>query len=234
MPEVHYGDHVITYAVVERPNLKAHYISIDRQRGVVLRGRALPDAQAARLIQGKARWILQKLALVQAPAPREAIVTGSRITYLGRGYYTEVVAVPGLARAEVTFNHSRFRVAVDPTLPDAQVAIGAAIDAFLRARAVEKLTPRVAQWARKTGLAYTGLRFRRMKRRWGSCSATDALVLNTEAIHLPYSLIDYLIVHELCHTRVKNHSRAYWKEVARYLPNWRELDKRLGAVRLGE
>jgi predicted metal-dependent hydrolase len=63
--------------------------------------------------------------------------------------------------------------------------------------------------------------------RWGSCTPANVLVLNPEAIRLPYSLIDYLIVHELCHTKVKDHSAAFWSEVARHLPDWQERDERV-------
>ncbi len=231
MPELLYGDARIAYTVVERPTLKAHYITVDRAHGVVLKGRRLPVEDAARLIRQKARWILAKLALVQAPVA-EAIVTGSRITYLGRSYYTEVVSVEGLTRPEVTFNHSRFRITLNSTDPDPQATIRAAIERFMRDRASEKLPLRVAQWAKQTGLSYTRLTFRRMTHRWGSCSPTDVLVLNTEAIRLPYALIDYLIVHELCHTKVKSHGKKFWAEVARHLPDWRVLDARIQRVRL--
>ena len=231
MPDVLYGERLITYSVLERPALKAHYISVDRARGVVLKGRALPEEQAARLIKQKARWILDKLALV-SEKPREVIVTGSRITYLGRSYYCEVIPVPGLPQAQVTFNHSRFRIQVDPNILGVQAAIREAVAAFMQVRASEKLTPRVVQWARKTGLRYEDLRFRQMDKRWGSCTPNDVLVLNPEAIRLPYSLIDYLIVHELCHTKVKSHAPAFWAEVARHLPNWRELDAQIHNIGL--
>jgi predicted metal-dependent hydrolase len=57
-------------------------------------------------------------------------------------------------------------------------------------------------------------------------------VINTEAIKLPFSLIDYLIVHELCHVKHKDHSKAFWGEVGKYIRNWKELDERMRGMKM--
>lgn len=226
---VQYGPHTIAYTVQHRPDLGAHYLSVAQHEGVVLKGPPLLPAQADQLVLKKARWILAKLELVRTPQPGD-IVTGSRIAYLGRQYYTEVVFVPGLAKAQVRFNHSSFHIQVNPS-GDVQAAIGQALAAFYRAKARQKITPRVQQWAARTGLAYSGLKFRQMAKRWGSCTSTNVILLNADVVKLPFSLIDYVIVHELCHTKVNNHGKTFWAEVARCLPNWAELDARVGAVK---
>jgi predicted metal-dependent hydrolase len=128
MRSVQYVDRTIAYTVQERPDLKAHYLSVDKDQGVVLKGLRLPTPQADKLVLRKARWILEKLARVQAVAA-EDIVTGSRITYLGRQYYTEVVVDEAEPNARIAFNHSRFRVHVSPAV-DRQAAIQQALTAF--------------------------------------------------------------------------------------------------------
>ncbi|GAB3635304.1 SprT family zinc-dependent metalloprotease [Hymenobacter arcticus] len=229
MQHVQYGPHTIAYTVQERPDLAAHYLSVAQGEGVVLKGPPLPPAQADQLVLRKARWVLAKLELVRVVQPGD-IVTGSRIAYLGRQYYTEVMFDATLPQARVTFNHSSFRIQVSP-LGDVQAAIAQALAAFFRAKAREKIAPRVQQWAAKTGLDYSSLKFRQMPKRWGSCTPANVLLLNYEVVKLPFTLIDYVIVHELCHTKVKSHGKAFWAEVARWLPGWAELDARVGAVR---
>lgn len=229
MRSVQYGDRTIAYTVQERPDLKAHYLSVDKDQGVVLKGLRLPTPQSDKLVLQKARWILEKLALVQAVVT-EDIVTGSRIAYLGRQYYTEVVVDEAEPNARITFNHSRFRIYVNSTL-DRQPAIEQALSAFFRNKAEEKLTPRMRQWATKTGLAYADFKVRTMEKRWGSCTGTNTILLNPNVVKLPYSLIDYVIVHELCHTKVKDHSKAFWTELSRHLPNWKELDEQMNRAR---
>ena len=225
MRSVQYGDRTIAYTVQERPDLKAHYLSVDKDQGVVLKGLLLPTPQADKLVLRKARWILEKLALVQTVVA-EDIVTGSRITYLGRQYYTEVIIDEFEPNARTAFNHSRFCIHVSPTV-DRQAAIQQALTAFFRAKAEEKLPGRLCQLAAKTGLVYTDFKIRSMEKSWGSCTSTNTILLNPAIIKLPYSLIDYVLMHELCHTKVKDHSKEYWAELSKHMANWKELDARI-------
>lgn len=230
MPNVSYGQRTICYVLQQCPDSKAHYISVSREEGVVLKGPPLATHQADRLVLKKARWILDKLDIVRQVAAEE-IVTGSRIAYLGKHYYTEVVFNPTLTKAHIDFNQSRFRIQVNP-MSDIQPAIEEALAVFFRAKAHEKLTTRVQQWATKTGLSYEALKFRQMSKRWGGCTTTNVIVLNPHVVKLPYTLIDYVIVHELCHTKVKSHSKTFWAEVSRHLTNWKELDDRINRYKL--
>lgn len=66
----------------------------------------------------------------------------------------------------------------------------------------------------------------------GDYTASDTIIININAVKLPYTLIDYVIVHGLCHTKVKNHSKAFWAELSMHLPDWKALDERMGGLRL--
>lgn len=72
------------------------------------------------------------------------------------------------------------------------------------------------------------LRIRRMKTRWGVCNQSSmAITLNTELIHKDVTLIDYVIIHELCHFKHMNHSNKFWQEVEKYYPYYKLARKRL-------
>lgn len=230
MPKVQYGNKTIEYSIQEKEGLKSHYISVEKKNGVVLKGKPIPSEKADALVLKKARWILSKLELVRA-LDDEDIVTGSRIPYLGRKYYTEVYFNQQLDQPEVVFNESKFLIHVNSTI-EVQPAIKAALDTWHRERAIEKITPRVKKLSRQTGLAFQQLKFQKMEKRWGSCTEANNIILNTEAVKLPFTLIDYIIIHELCHTRVKNHSKEFWAELSRHIPNWKELDEKVAGMKL--
>jgi len=61
------------------------------------------------------------------------------------------------------------------------------------------------------------------KRRWGSCSGKNRVSLSCFLVKLPYEVIDYVIVHELCHIKHKNHSKEFWEEVAKHCPEYKNL-----------
>lgn len=79
--------------------------------------------------------------------------------------------------------------------------------------------------SRETGLSYSALRVRRQKTRWGSCSARGTISLNAKLLFLPPELVDHLLLHELCHTKHLNHSKAYWACVASFEPDYERLER---------
>lgn len=230
MRSVQYGSSLIEYSLLERQELKSHYIIIEKHAGVVLKGKRVSDAIADRLILKKAKWILNKLELVRPRAEGE-IVTGSRISYLGRSYYVQVIIDKTVKAVLIEFNYSKFTITIKDTAVS-QEEIADALEEFYKEKAIEKLPARVEKWSQKAGLNYQGLQFRKMNKRWGSCTVQNRIILNTDAMRLPFSLIDYLIVHELVHTKVKDHSKAYWAELSKHIRNWRTLDDRMKEMKM--
>ena len=100
-------------------------------------------------------------------------------------------------------------------------------DAVARTRAL--VTERVAYWAQKYGISYGTIAIRKQKTRWGSCSAAGNLNFNYRLGFLPFELMDYIIVHELCHIPHHNHSVNFWNLVAQAYPHHKELRKTLRA-----
>lgn len=79
-----------------------------------------------------------------------------------------------------------------------------------RAEAKRQLTGRLERLAGKHGFTYNRVFMRNQRTRWGSCSGKNNISLNMKISHLPEELMDYVILHELAHTRVKNHSNDFW------------------------
>lgn len=230
MPEVRYGNNTIDYSISIRDGLKSHYISVQKGEGVVLKGKAVSLEKADQLILKKARWIIDKLELVKSIGDDD-IVTGSRIQYLGRRYYVQVIINDSLDKVVIDFTESKFIVSL-PKKFHTQSELKQAFEAFMRNKAKEKITPRVRKWSNQTGLDFNELKFQKLEKRWGSCTPTNNVLISIDAVKLPYSLIDYLVVHELVHTKIKNHSKEFWAEVSKHIQNWKELDDRMYGMKL--
>ena len=230
MPSVQYGNKKIEYTVQSKEGLKSHYISVQKDSGVVLKGSTISTEKEQALILKKARWILDKLQLVEAIS-LDDIVTGSRIQYLGRRYYVEVFTNNELENINIDFTESKFKVSLPSSLNN-QEALKLAFEYFFRDKATEKIKPRINKWSKETGLSFKELKIRKLDKRWGSCTPSNNILINIDAIKLPFSLIDYLIVHELVHTKIKNHSKEFWAELSKHIPNWKELDDKMYRMKL--
>ena len=104
----------------------------------------------------------------------------------------------------------------------ARIHLDAAQEKELRERAKSVLAQRTAYFARQVGVTYGRITVRDQKTRWGSCSQTGNLNFNFRLILAPSEVLDYVVVHELCHRRQMNHSTQFWQEVAQVLPDYRK------------
>ncbi|MCP1301004.1 M48 family metallopeptidase [Chryseobacterium sp. S0630] len=215
---------------MEKDGLQSHYISVEKDVGVTLKGKAISIEQADKLILRKAKWILDKLDLVSSINEGE-IVTGSRIQYLGRKYYVEIIIENESHQIRIDFTESKFKI----TLPDhlnTQENLRQAVENYYRLKAQEKIEPILRKKSRTIGLQYKNVKFMKLEKRWGSCTPSNTIIINFHAVKLPFSLIEYLVVHELVHTKVKSHSKEFWAELSKHIFNWKELDAKMYEMKL--
>lgn len=110
---------------------------------------------------------------------------------------------------------------------EVQIAIRKGIERALRIEAKEYLPIRVDQLAKEFGFSYNQVYCKNLKSRWGSCSVRNNINLNIHLMRLPDEFIDYVILHELCHTVHKNHSKRFWDKLESIFPASKSVDKKL-------
>jgi predicted metal-dependent hydrolase len=89
------------------------------------------------------------------------------------------------------------------------------------------IVERLDELARRHGFSYNKVFVRNQKTRWGSCSGANNINLNVNLIRLPAELRDYTLLHELVHTRIKDHGPRFWEELGKYVDQPRKLDRQL-------
>lgn len=102
-----------------------------------------------------------------------------------------------------------------------------AIGLWLKDRAESVIPQRLSELAEFHGFHYQKVTIRGQKTRWGSCSSQKNISLNYKLLFLPHNMVDYVLIHELCHTIEMNHSKRFWSLVADCDANYREHDKAL-------
>jgi predicted metal-dependent hydrolase len=183
------------------PRMKHAYLQVEQDGTVVLKSNGKNKQALQAFILSKREWIAkQQSRLLSHPS----ILLGQDILYLGE-------TVP-LDKVET---HT-FRTGSVETMRRSY-------DRFYRERAEQHLQERTAIFAERMGVDYAQVRFRKMKRRWGSCSKTGIITYNTLLMQLPAAMVDYTVVHELAHRVHFNHSADFHALVASIIPEEKAL-----------
>ena len=164
-------------------------------------------------------WIETKQAEVLAtlPPPTREYVSGQIFPYLGTSYPLEIVVGQ---REPLLLDTGKFRLAVLQQKDAASV-----FERWYREQARQVLSARVEFFTRANDFHYKGIRITSARTRWGSCSATGSLSFSWRLIQAPPVVVDYVVVHELVHTAVHNHSKKFWQRVGMIMPDFQEHRK---------
>ena len=101
----------------------------------------------------------------------------------------------------------------------------------LKVQAEDCLPQRLADLSKMHGFNYRNVTIKRLKSRWGSCTDKQDIALNCFLMQLPWHLIDYVILHELTHTKVMSHGPDFWSELGQYVPNLKFIRKEIKSYR---
>ena len=175
-----------------------------------------PDKEIFSLVNSKKTWIIEKQSQAyqkMQEAPPKHFVEGEQFLYLGKTYPLEIVdkqPVPLVL-------NGRFLLAAGKQANGMQV-----FEKWYREQAARVIKPRTATLAAQNGFSYTTIRINGAKTRWGSCGPNGSLNFPWRLVMAPVEVVDYVIVHELVHLRIRNHSRRYWQSVKEIMPDYKQ------------
>ncbi len=208
-------------------------ISVDRDGVQLAAPLDTEDEELRALVVRRAPWIRKKLRDVADAPPPLRFVSGETVPYLGRTI--PLTCRQDGAAPQVRFDGSRLRISVPAGLAGEERFTTArdAIVAWYRARAAERLPAEVEAWWSRLGSGPPPpVLVRDQRKRWGSCGSDGVIRLNWRLVMLDDSLIEYVVVHELSHLRVRNHSPAFWQLVERSIPDTAQRHGRLKEIAL--
>lgn len=98
---------------------------------------------------------------------------------------------------------------------------------YLMQKLYNESLPILEKYSSELKIPYNKLTIKDLRSKWGSCSWTNNITLNLKLIHLPINFLEYVIVHEACHLKEKNHSKRFWDLVWKYFPDYKNTRKEL-------
>lgn len=200
--------------------------------GLVVRAPAwVPLREVDAAVQERASWILAKLRLMreraqQMPRPEQPWVDGADLPYLGST--VRLCVLQGGVLPELPEGVQPLALQLPPAAGPAQVREAA--EAWFRQQARTLFEQRLQHFAPLLGVHYRRLSLSGARTRWGSAGSDGHIRLNWRLIHLPLAQIDYVVVHELAHLRVMDHSPRFWDTVGEVMPDYKDRRRQLHAL----
>jgi predicted metal-dependent hydrolase len=175
----------------------------------------MPAARIQEFVESHSDWIEKNLARLRAapPLPARRYLEGETFLYLGVAYPLSLVTA---ARPALAFDGASFRLAKS-SLPEAAGLFAR----WYKLQARLFLTGRVLATAGKHAFRYQKIRISSARTRWGSCSSGGTLSFTYRLVMAPPEVVDYVVLHELVHTQVHNHSKTFWNRVAQLMPDYK-------------
>ncbi len=182
-----------------------------------------------RFVHQKSKWIIDKVEenqVIQARLRRKADAPSeSEFLFLGKSHAV-VVTSRNVHRPDITFDGLRWHVVIPQGISPTGALVQRVMAKWYRRQAEEILGGRVFHYSRMLGVEPKTIAVRSFKRVWGNCDYnTQTIQLNWQIILSPMFVVDYVVVHELCHLTVPNHSRRFWQRVEKFYPQYPEAKK---------
>lgn len=226
--QVEYGKERIEFTLIRRERKTMSITVHPDLRVEVVAPRNAEEARILAKVKKRGPWILRQrrtfMAWMPKPSPRN-YQSGETHRYLGRQYRLKVLqGVPIAVKLRGAFIEIKVKDSADKAL------VKRALDRWYRQHAKIRFQQQLAQAYQHLSaykLPEPKLRILKMPKRWGSCTAEGEIILNPELIKAPSMCIEYVIVHELCHLRHPNHSKAFFQMLDAALPDWKARKTRL-------
>ena len=199
-----------------RSRRKTVAIVLERDGSLTVRAPLrMAETRIRTFVESHGDWIAKNQAKLRAapPLPRKRYAEGEKFLYLGQSYPLTIVPrqLPALV-----FDGRVFRLSKS-ALPKAERT-------FLRwykEQAARLLLERVLNFAGKHGFHYQKIRISSARTRWGSCSSRGTLSFTYRLVLASADVVDYVVMHELVHTQIRNHSNIFWKRLGELMPDYK-------------
>ena len=193
-----------------------------------------PIREIEKVLKEKEGWIIKSLKEVEVELTAEQLMgEGGSLLYLG-SYYPLRLRYSSLRSSLVTLKEGEAELRLSALLQfyedERKLAVIKELKAWYRERAYEYLKERLDYYSLMVGVEYNSLTIKDVKSRWGSCSSKGNINLDIKLMLLPPELIDYIVLHEVCHLKEMNHSKKYWSLVENHMADYLLREKRIKSL----
>jgi len=219
--KIKFSDSSIKYSIIQSKRRKTSEIIVDKD-GVTIRTsstQSLP--QIKQTIEKKADWIYKKqIELKKIPLlfQKSTFELGSKLPYLGKAY---VIQMQKNLKNDFILKNNKFLILTSKK-QISKKEIQRLYENWLMKKANSVFENKVKKFSKILKLEPKKIIIKKLKSKWGGVSKDNVINFNLNLLKAPHSVIDYIVLHEMIHLKIKNHSNYFWIHVRKHMPNYIE------------
>jgi predicted metal-dependent hydrolase len=219
-------NHQLTYTIIYQKNRKSVQLKLNSSSHLTITAPTrFPKEGIEKIVLEKRKWIVKqitKLAAAAANPINKSVCDNAAILFLGQPHILKFMS-KDTHKPPVHLEENQIMLNILPlTAKDTNATAEKILKQWYIHYATNTLVTRTTFWASVIKVNPKRITIKEQKTRWGSCSSKGNINYNWRIIMAPMEVIDYLVIHELCHLRIPNHSQAFWQEVGNYSPHFKQ------------
>ena len=222
-----FGNTTINYSVIKTKRRKTSEIIVDKDTVEIRAPFDKPDEEIRNIVKDKANWILKKqdeYRKMNSEITKPTFGENSTLPYLGKNYPLRIFNRK--ARNSISFADGQFIVNIWPSKNVTAQYVEKLYEHWLMKIAHPIFKNKIESYSEKLDVAKPEkIVIKRLKKRWGSIGKKgDTIILNVNLVKAPEDIMNYIVLHELCHLKIKEHSHRFWELLHRYMANYQKKD----------
>jgi predicted metal-dependent hydrolase len=221
--QLQYGTKTIKYSIIKSRRIKTSEIIVDADEVTVRTPFHKPVVEISDIVRKRANWIVKKQLEYNRRKPqitKHTFQHGSMLQYLGRGYPLKV-ASNQRGNEKIGLVNGEFLVFVNNS-KHLKKKIKSLYGKWLIETAQSYLDERIKLYSKELAVESDQVKLKDLRSRWGSVTKDGTVNLSIDLLKAPTDVIDYIILHEICHLKIKGHSHRFWDLVHKFMPNYQD------------
>ena len=224
--QIKFGKSIIQYDLIKTRRTKTSEISVDKDNVIIRVPTSKSNLEIENIVKEKSKWIYKKqleLKKQKSSIVKPTFSPDTTVPYFGKNHILKIKL--DQKKNSVKFQNSKLIINLTSKRP-VKKEIQQVYEKWLRSKASKYLMSKTVKLGVKTGLKPSKITIKDLKGRWGSASK-GVISLNSNLMKCPKDVINYIIIHELCHLKIQDHSYKYWNLVRNHYPKYQEKVKDL-------
>jgi predicted metal-dependent hydrolase len=217
-----YGTKTIEYSIIKSRRIKTSEIIVDADNVSVRSPFHKPISEIHEIVRKKAGWILKKQLEYKNQNPeimKPNFQDSSTLPYSGKNYALKIIT-NYQGSEQIEFEHGEFSIYIQGKSSKKKARL--LYEEWLTETAQSFLDKKIKEYSKELSVEPNQIKLKNLRSRWGSATKDGVINLSLNLLKAPTGVIDYMILHELCHLKIKGHSHRFWDLVHRFMPDYQE------------